>query len=81
MVPVLDASKCILLNKFEWNNNTTPLSYDGQITLSKIYEICPLAIPNQNSTILMYIIQFGEKPLFTQVIQKRKYSVRTNLKS
>ena len=46
----------------------------GQITLSKIEEICPLAIPNQISNINAQT-KFGENPLiFTQIIaQKRKY--------
>ena len=38
-----------------WNDNTTPLSSPGQITLSKIDEYCQWAIPNQISTISMHI--------------------------
>ena len=37
------------------NYNTPPLSCRGQITLSNIDEICPLAIPNQISLILMHV--------------------------
>ena len=35
----------------------------GQITPSKFDEICPLAIPNQISTIPMHHSKFGENPL------------------
>ena len=38
-----------------WNNNTLPLSYLGQITLSKRDEIWPLTFPKQMSTISMHI--------------------------
>ena len=38
----------------KWKNNTLPLSCHGQITQSKINEICPLAIQNQISTISMH---------------------------
>ena len=37
------------------NYNTMPSSYHGQITLSNIEEICPLAIPNQISFISMHV--------------------------
>ena len=33
-----------------WNDNTTPLSYCGQITLSEFDNICQLAIPQQISS-------------------------------
>ena len=36
-----------------WNDNTPPLSYGGQITLSKIDETANLAIQNQSYTISM----------------------------
>ena len=37
------------------NSNAPPLSCRGQITLSNIGEICPLAIPNQISFISMLV--------------------------
>ena len=37
-----------------WNDNTPPLTCGGQISLSKINEICSSAIPNQTSTISMH---------------------------
>ena len=45
---------------YYWNNktlnyNTPPLSCHKQITLSNTAEICPLAIPNQNSLISMHV--------------------------
>ena len=36
----------------------------GQIALSKINEICPLAIPNQISTISMYILSLVKIHLY-----------------
>ena len=38
-----------------WNDNTSPVLCSGQINMSKIDEVCPLAIPNQISTILVHI--------------------------
>ena len=41
-----DATINLFLHK-KWNDNTPQLSCCGQVTPSKIDEICPLAIPNQ----------------------------------
>ena len=41
--------------QYNENDNTLPLSCRGKITMSNIDEICPLAIPNQISTISMHI--------------------------
>ena len=44
-----------------WNDNTRPLLCHGEITLSNIDEMYPVAIPNQTSTISMHKYQVGWK--------------------
>ena len=57
-----------------WNDNIPSLLCQGQITLSKIDEICPLAIQNQISTISMHIPSLVRIHwLFLVIIWKRKY--------
>ena len=57
-----------------WKDNNSPLLCHGEITLSKIDEMYPTAIPNQTSTISMQISSWVNPLIFIQaVVPKQKY--------
>ena len=69
-----------LINNKTWNNNTPPLSCFGQISLSKMDEICPSATPNQASAISMHTPKFIEFYLsYHPEMKIRTYCLQINL--
>ena len=57
------------------NYNTPPLLCHGQITLSNIVEICPLAIPNQISLISMHVPSLVKMPWYLCKLSSRNENI------